>query len=130
EVKELAGKPAFITEYGAPPYGGASMPYEQDQQAQPAYHKVMWLDIVDTSAGYEEGAGSSVGGMAVEWLDEWWKDYSPSLHDTKADAVGPFPGGYYFEEWFGIMGQGDGSKSPYLREPRKVYYTYKELWNS
>lgn len=128
EVKELADKPAFITEYGAPSYGGASMTYEQGQQAQSDYHKGNWLDILYNSAGYEEGAGNSVGGMAFEWLDEWWKDYSPSIHDTKADAVGPFPGGYYFEEWFGILGQGDGSQSPYLREPRKVYYTYKELW--
>jgi len=130
EVAQLAGKPAFITEYGAPAYGGVSMSYEQAQQAQSDYHKGNWLDILYNSAGYEEGSGNSVGGMAFEWLDEWWKDYSPSVHDVKADVVGPFPGGYYFEEWFGIFGQGDGSQSPYLREPRKVYDTYKELWNS
>jgi beta-glucuronidase len=130
DVAELAGKPAFITEYGAPAWGGASMSYEQAQQTQVDYHKGNWLDILDNSAGYQEGSGNSVGGMAFEWLDEWWKDYSPSIHDTKADVVGPFPGGYYFEEWFGIFGQGNGSQSPYLREPRKVYYTYKELWNS
>ena len=130
EVALHAGKPAFITEYGAPAYGGSSMTYEQAQQAQSDYHKGNWLDILYNSAGYEEGAGNSVGGMTFEWLDEWWKDYSPSIHDTKADAVGPFPGGYYFEEWFGIFGQGDGSQSPYLREPRKVYYTYRELWNT
>ena len=128
EVKELADKPAFISEYGAPSYGGSSMTYEQAQQAQSDYHKGNWLDILYNSAGYEDGSGNSVGGMAFEWLDEWWKDYSPSIHDTKADVVGPFPGGYYYEEWFGIFGQGDGSQSPFLREPRKVYYTYKELW--
>jgi len=130
QVAEEAGKPAFITEYGAPSWGGVSMTYQEAQQAQSDYHKGNWLDILYNSAGYKEGAGNSVGGMAFEWLDEWWKDYSPSIHDTKADAVGPFPGGYYFEEWFGIFGQGDGSQSPYLREPRKVYYTYKELWKS
>ncbi len=130
DVAELSGKPAFITEYGAPSWGGAGMNYNQAQQAQSDYHKGNWLDILYNSAGYADGAGNSVGGMAFEWLDEWWKDYSPSIHDTKADAIGPFPGGYYFEEWFGIFGQGDGSQSPYLREPRKVYYTYRELWNS
>jgi len=130
DVAELAGKPAFITEYGAPAWGGVGMSYQEAQQAQADYHRGNWLDILDNSAGYQEGAGNSVGGMAFEWLDEWWKDYSPSIHDTKADAVGPFPGGYYFEEWFGIFGQGDGSQSPYLREPRKIYYTYKDLWNS
>ena len=130
DVAEQADKPAFITEYGAPAYGGVNMTESQAQQAQADFHKGNWLDILYNSAGYEDGAGNSVGGMAFEWLDEWWKDYSPSIHDTKADAVGPFPGGYYFEEWVGIFGQGDGSQSPYLREPRKVYYTYKELWNS
>ncbi len=130
EVAEYSGKPAFITEYGAPAYGGMSMDYEQAQQAQADYHKGNWLDILYNSAGYADGAGNSVGGMAFEWLDEWWKDYSPAVHDIKADDVGPFPGGYYFEEWFGIMGQGDGSQSPFLREPRKVYYTYKELWKT
>ena len=119
-------KPAFITEYGAPAWGGVSMNYEQGQQAQADYHKGDWLDILENSAGYKEGDGNSVGGIAFEWLDEWWKDYSPSFHDTKADAVGPFPGGYYFEEWFGIMGQGDGSKSPYLRELTGKVYLY--LW--
>ncbi len=130
DVKDLADKPAFITEYGAPAWGGVNMSYEEGQQAQSDYHKGNWLDILENSAGYKDGAGNSVGGMAFEWLDEWWKDYSPSLHDTKADAVGPFPGGYYFEEWFGIFGQGDGSQSPFLREPRKVYYTYKQMWNA
>jgi hypothetical protein len=129
QVAEDAGKPAFVTEYGAPSFA-LTMSYQQSQQEQADYHKGNWLDILDNSAGYQEGVGNSVGGMAFEWLDEWWKNYSPAVHDTKADAVGPFPGGYYFEEWFGIMGQGDGSQSPYLREPRKVYYTYKDLWNS
>jgi len=128
QVAELADKPAFITEYGAPAWGGAGKDLEQGEQAQADYHKGNWLDILNNSAGYQDGSGNSVGGMAFEWLDEWWKDYSPAFHDTKADAVGPFPGGYYFEEWFGMMGQGDGSQSPYLREPRKVYYTYKNLW--
>jgi len=128
EVSFQSGKPAFITEYGAPAYGGSSMDYQQAQQAQSDYHKGNWLDILYNSAGYEDGSGNAVGGMAFEWLDEWWKDYSPSIHDTKADVLGPFPGGYYFEEWFGIFGQGNGTQSPFLREPRKVYYTYKELW--
>ncbi|MDE2028798.1 MAG: hypothetical protein KGJ11_09695, partial [Candidatus Omnitrophica bacterium] len=130
EVAQLSGKPAFITEYGAPGFGGSSMSYQEAQQAQADYHKGNWLDILYNSAGYKDGSGNAVGGMAFEWLDEWWKDYSPAVHDTKADVVGPFPAGFYYEEWFGIFGQGNGSQSPYLREPRKVYYTYKKLWNS
>ena len=128
QVLEAADKPAFITEYGAPAFGD-HMSYEEAQEAQASYHRGNWTDILYNSAGFEDGAGNAVGGVAFEWLDEWWKNYEPALHDTKADAVGPFPGGYYFEEWFGLFGQGDGKSSPYLREPRKVYYTYRELWN-
>ena len=128
QVAEAADRPAFITEYGAPALGD-HMDYREAQEAQASYHRGNWSDIIYNSAGYEDGVGNAVGGVAFEWLDEWWKNYEPALHDTKADAVGPFPGGYYFEEWFGLFGQGDGKNSPYLREPRKVYYTYRELWN-
>lgn len=128
QVAEATDRPAFITEYGAPSFGD-HMTYQEAQEAQASYHRGNWLDILHNSAGYEDGIGNSVGGVTFEWLDEWWKNYEPAKHDTKADAVGPFPGGYYFEEWFGLFGQGDGKESPYLREPRKVYYTYKELWN-
>jgi len=33
------------------------------------------------------------------------------------------------EEWFGLVGQGIGTHSPYLRQLRKSYFVYKELWN-
>jgi beta-glucuronidase len=130
QISEITGKPAFITEYGAPAFSGKDLTPEEALEAQAAYHKGNWLDIYYNSAGFTEGEGNSIGGVAFEWLDEWWKNYEPALHDKKADVVGPFPGGYYFEEWFGLLGQGDGSNSPYMREPRKAYYTYKSLWNS
>ena len=130
EVSEVAGKPAFPTEYGAPAYGGPNMSQEEAQEAQADYHKGNWLDMLYNSAGYVNGQGNSVGGIAFEWLDEWWKNYEPAIHNTNVDVIGPFSGGYYYEEWFGLFGQGDGQHSPYLREPRKVYYTYRELWNS
>lgn len=130
QVAEVTGKPAFISEYGSPAYAGSFLTPEEALEAQAAYHKGNWLDIYYNSGGFPDGAGNAIGGIAFEWLDEWWKNYEPFKHDTKADVIGPFAGGYYYEEWFGLLGQGDGSKSPNLREPRKVYYTYKELWNA
>ena len=129
QVAEVADKPVFISEYGAPAFA-PPMSYEEAQQAQADYHRGNWLDIQYNSAGYADGAGNAIGGIAFEWLDEWWKNYEPAIHDTKADVVGPFAGGYYYEEWFGIFGQGEGQSSPFLREPRKVYDTYKELWKN
>jgi hypothetical protein len=82
---------------------------------------------MDNSVG--RGAGCALGGIAFEWLDEWWKAYEPAYHDRKGLFSGPFLDGYMHEEWLGICGQGDGSKSPYLRELKKAYYAYQELWN-
>lgn len=128
QVKESTGKPAFITEYGAPAYT-PHLTLPEGEDAQVDYHRGNWMDIEENSAGHARGMGNAIGGVAFEWMDEWWKNYEPFLHDRKSDAVGPFPGGYYFEEWFGLIGQGNGSQSPYLRHLRKAYFLYKDLWN-
>ncbi|MEI8011034.1 MAG: glycoside hydrolase family 2 TIM barrel-domain containing protein [Candidatus Omnitrophota bacterium] len=127
EVRETVDRPAFITEYGAPGYSKISDPDEAEEQ-QAMYHQGSWMDIMANSAGFAEGEGNAVGGIAFEWLDEWWKNYEPRRHDTKADVIGPFAGGYYFEEWFGLVGQGNGGVSPLLRQPRKAFYKYREMW--
>ena len=121
-------KPAYITEYGAPAYAG-NMTLEDAEQAQADYHRGNWMDIHENSAGQPNGVGNALGGVVFEYLDEWWKNYEPYRHDRKSDTVGPFPGGFYYEEWFGLVGQGNGQHSPFLRQPRKAYYLYKELWN-
>jgi len=128
QVLDASGKPGFITEFGSPSYA-RHLTLDEGEDAQAAYHKGNWVDIEDNIAGTVRGVGNSLGGFIFEWLDEWWKNYEPYMHDRKSDAVGPFPGGYYFEEWFGIVSQGDGQNSPFLRQPKKVYYLYKdELW--
>ncbi len=126
EVKRTADKPAMLTEYGAPSYAkGYTDTESQDYQA--SYHEAAWLDILCNSCGF--GAGNAVGGIAFEWLDEWWKAYEPSYHDKKGLFSGPFLDGYMHEEWLGVAGQGDGKNSPYLRQLKKSYYTYQELWS-
>lgn len=128
QVSEAADRPAFISEFGSPAYAH-HLTLQEAEDAQAEYHKGNWIDIEENSAGYARGAGSSIGGVVFEYLDEWWKNYEPYKHDRKSDAIGPFPGGYYFEEWFGIVGQGNGKNSPFLRQPRKTYYLYRdELW--
>ncbi|MBU2265962.1 MAG: hypothetical protein KJ977_02880, partial [Candidatus Omnitrophica bacterium] len=126
EVRRVSGKAAMITEYGTSSFSkGYSL--KESELYQATYHKACWNDIICNSAGF--GAGNAVGGIAFEWLDEWWKAYKPNYHDRKGLFSGPFLDGYMHEEWLGLCGQGDGSQSPYLRHLKEAYFTYKELWN-
>ncbi|MDD3374285.1 MAG: glycoside hydrolase family 2 TIM barrel-domain containing protein [Candidatus Omnitrophica bacterium] len=128
QVFGASGKAAFITEYGCPAYAN-HLTREQAEQAQADYHQGAWSDIMLNSAGTKEGAGNAIGGVVFQWIDEWWKNYEPSVHDKTAGAIGPFPDGYMYEEWFGLTGQGDGKNSPFLRHLRKSYDYYKSVWN-
>jgi len=126
QVKDQTDKPAFITEYGCPAYAeGKGIPEQEALQAE--YLNNSWEDIKNNMA-FAEGAGNALGGVLFEWLDEWWKAYEPAVHDTKGLWVGPFPDGYMHEEWLGVCSQGDGRQSPFLRQLRKSYHSYKKLW--
>jgi len=126
QVKEEAGIPVFITEFGCPAYA-AGKTKEEAEYLQAEYHRGSWEDIQSNMA-FREGAGNSLGGVVFEWLDEWWKAYEPFIHDTKGLFAGPFPDGYMHEEWLGVCGQGNGKLSPYLRQLRQSYYMYKKMW--
>jgi beta-glucuronidase len=126
QVKDVAGKPAFITEYGCSAYYEGKSE-DEGEYFQADYHQGSWEDIIHNGA-FSDGAGNAIGGVAFEWLDEWWKGYEPAMHDKKSLWKGPFPDGTMHEEWLGLCGQGDGKMSPFLRQVRKAYYTYKKLW--
>lgn len=126
QVKEEADRPAFITEFGCPAYvKGKSV--EEAEFLQAEYHRGSWDDIKNNMA-FGDGEGNALGGVAFEWLDEWWKGYEPAMHDIKGLWIGPFPDGTMHEEWLGLCSQGDGNLSPFLRALRKSYYIYKKLW--
>jgi len=127
DVKEEADKPVFITEFGCPAYTqGKTLKEAEELQAE--YHRWAWQDIEENMA-FRGKAGNSLGAVVFEWLDEWWKAYEPKVHDTKPLWAGPFPDGFMHEEWLGLCSQGDGKNSPFLRQLRKSYYMYKEVWN-
>jgi beta-glucuronidase len=126
QVKEEAGIPVFITEFGCPAYAEGKTA-EETEYLQAEYHRGSWEDIQSNMA-FREGAGNSLGGVVFEWLDEWWKAYEPFIHDTKGLFSGPFPDGYMHEEWLGLCRQGNGKLSPFLRQLRKSYYMYKKIW--
>lgn len=126
DIKRLCDKPVIITEYGASAYW-KNRTGEEAEEAQSEYHEGNWDDIFYNTAGY--GCGNALGGVVFEWVDEWWKAYEPTLHDTHKQWPGPVKGGWIYEEWLGLCSQGEGFDSPYLRQPRKSYFTYKRMWN-
>ncbi len=125
DVKDFADKPCMITEYGTSAYS-PQYTQKEAEQFQADYHRGSWKDMKDNMAGF--GAGTALGGIVFEWVDEWWKAYEPSYHDRKGTWIGPFLGGRMHEEWLGICSQGDGSHSPFLRQLRESYFTYKDIW--
>jgi len=130
EVRDTFDRPIFLKEFGCDAY------YEnkgEDEDSQAIYHKNCWEDIYYNRAGWW-GEGNSIGGIVFEWLDEWWKDNqagdSSFKHQTASQCDMAFPDGRSHEEWFGVCSQGNGSKSPFLRQLRKTYYLYKKMWNN
>ena len=118
-VKKEYDRPVLITEYGFPSLGFNRV----DEDAQAAGHQSCWMSIEANRYG-GEGVGNSIGGTAFIWCDQWGLTGAPDVHDEGSMM------GMKGIEWYGLTSQGDGSKSPFLRQLRKVYYRYKEWWGT
>ena len=131
DAKDFTDKPVLITEYGCPGYfRGKDVAFAEAKQAE--YHQGNWEDILYNSAG--SGQGNAIGGVVFEFLDEWWKagpppQFNPSVQETVGQFAADFPDGWMHEEWLGVVGQGDGKHSPYLRQLKKTYEYYEKAWN-
>jgi len=127
-IRISVDRPVLISEYGADSFNQARGKEDEDFQA--LYHRRAWNDIVANSI-WGSGAGNAVGGVVFCWLDKWWLCGSSKVHDVESGArPGPKPDGHIHDEWMGICGQGNGTRSPFIRQPRKAYYLYKDLlWN-
>lgn len=136
-VRGMFDRPVLVTEYGCDSYWNEK---GQDEDWQARYHLGCWRDIDQNRAG-GPGEGNAIGGIAFEFLDEWWKDnknaklvdgrlFDPDLAVQSVDPTieMAFPDDWSQEECFGIVGQGDGKASPFLRVLKKSYYLYQEIW--
>ncbi|MFN3550970.1 MAG: glycoside hydrolase family 2 TIM barrel-domain containing protein [Endomicrobiia bacterium] len=129
-IKRLTNKPVLITEYGCPAYA-KGVSEKEAEKLQAEYLKGNWEDIYYNSCGY--GVGNAIGGVSFEWVDEWWKAGQPPKYDTYVQEkigqfTGPFPDGWFYEEFLGVCSQGNGKHSPFMRQLREAYFMYKELW--
>ncbi|MFH1776062.1 MAG: glycoside hydrolase family 2 TIM barrel-domain containing protein [Candidatus Omnitrophota bacterium] len=129
-IKDLTNKPVFITEYGCSAYGrGISRDDAEEYQAE--FLKNSWRDITANIAG--GGTGNALGGSLFEFIDEWWKTGAPPGYPSMIQDITPnFPGefvdGWLYEEWLGVVSQGNGMRSPYMRQLRPAYFVYQKLW--
>ena len=131
DARDFLDKPVLITEYGCPAYySGKDLEFGEQKQLE--YHQGNWEDIVRNSAG--SGFGNAIGGVIFEFIDEWWKagpppQFNPLAQETVGQFQADFPDGWMHEEWLGVVSQGDGSHSPFMRQLRKSYEYYKKVWN-
>lgn len=127
-IKGSVGKPVLITEYGTDSYN--QVKDREDEDFQALYHRRAWNDIMANSY-WGNYSGNAIGGVVFCWLDKWWLSGTNKEHDVQAGARrGSKPDGWIHDEWLGMCGQGNGTRSPFLRRPRKAYYLYRdELWN-
>lgn len=127
-IKETFDRPFLVTEFGCDAWDSRAK--KENGKMQADYHQGNWDDIQLHLAG-GPAEGNAIGGIVFEFLDEWWKSHtgSDSVHDAGNDSPMAFPDGWSSEEWFGMVGLGDGKDNLFLRRPRDVYALYRDkLW--
>ncbi len=127
-VQDEFDRAVLITEFGADAWD--SRKEKEDQAAQAEYHEGNWKDIDFHRAG-GKAEGNAIGGIAFEFLDEWWKSNNGGWdeHGTERDSPMAFQDGWASEEWYGLVGLGDGTGGRLIRQPRLSYLRYRDkLW--
>ena len=116
-------KPVILTEYGTgyPPVKMIDSQPVLNEEKQAQMHKGSWNDMITHSYG-QKAPGNCLGGFIYTWMDNWWEDGNPKIHDLA-------PNGWH-HEWNGLVSQGNGQHSPLMRQLRKVYFTYQDLWTA
>ncbi|MCD4781226.1 MAG: hypothetical protein K8S27_11870 [Candidatus Omnitrophica bacterium] len=119
----LYDKPVFLSEFGTghPPVKIKTGSFIMNEEKQAQMHTEMWLFIENHSAG-RKAPGNSIGGFVFSWIDDWWQDGKPRLHNLNPHDP------KWHHEWNGLISQGNGNTSPRIRQLRQAYFTYQELW--
>lgn len=109
-VDKIYDKPVLLTEFGD---GHPQINNGLNEEQQSRVFKFLWMDIFNHASG-RKAPGNAIGGFVFEWLDNWWQDGDPMVHNL---AIG-----HHHLEWQGICAQGNGQHSPLLRQTRDAYY--------
>jgi hypothetical protein len=108
---KISAKPLVITEFGADAYNNNTSSEYQDIQADWVVHE--WQQIQN----------NCLGGIVMEYSDEWWKKGNPPSHDghNAGFYTDTQPDRFSNEEWYGIMAIEDNGSQSDIMHPREVY---------
>jgi len=151
DIKDVIDKPFIVTEFGNSAWG-EGYTKEEVEAFQALYLANSWEDLQFHMGG--SGVGNVLGGVVFEFMDEWWKansdlpkyiqnerkewyqkraklykDLQPGHHDTVPQFGFPFLDGWSYEEWYGLVSQGNGKGSPFARILRPSYFALQEAWS-
>jgi len=117
-------KPLLVTEWGCP--------YSAREGGQVSELPAGKLPELENFLKAEYGAMANnrdvcAGGFYFEWCDEYWKQPGTNFwdHTGEGKSEPAFPGGFWDEKWFGIMGvevaSGRPPKDPVETSTGKLY---------
>jgi len=117
DVAQGLGKPVLLTEFGEgkPKFIGDDI--DEDYQAQRITSA--WCEIDRHTAG-RQPPQNALGGFVFEWLDNWWQNWGPTIHNRGQEG--------WDQEWMGLASQGNGQLSPLLRQLRRSYFALQAYW--
>lgn len=131
--RNLSSKPVLVLEFGIDAYDDKKKVEYEDVQAE--YASALWRHLTNNSDVVS-------GGSVITYSDGWYKgklnrngregcpDNSASVHSDCGYPINSHPDEYANVEWWGIVRVKDNGGSPDIVEPRKAYYTLKELWKN
>lgn len=128
-VKRIFDRPVFISECGMFAYQKAKGP---DEKLQLEFDQGYWRDIVQHSGeAMHRGdgtTGNAIGVTFFDWIDRWYLDESPAVHNPGDGPWECSPDSTQHEEWYGRVSMGNGSDW-LMRQKRPVYDYFARVWN-
>jgi len=129
QVRDAFDRPVLISEYGFFAYQKDT---KENEELQADYIRGAWRDIErnrrESLETWKRCMANSIGGFVFDWLDRWYMDGKPSVHNPGTDYWVSSPDRLHHEEWFGLVSLGNGSDS-FMRQTRKAYDYLAETWN-
>jgi hypothetical protein len=124
EFATRSAKPTWLAEFGIDAWD--HLAGAEDQATQAAWEAALWAEIAANSA-------VCVGGSAMAWSDEWWKNRqtgTAAIHDPGPWPRGDQPDGWTDEEYYGLVSVAPAAGGADAVTPRQAYYAVGQAWGA